>query len=98
VPGHTPGSAAFYLPRHRILFAGDAAARGPDGKVMCGVFNADRAGAAASFRRLAALDIAVACFGHGEPLTDGAAAKFRAAAEETRAQDSGRISPQVDLT
>jgi glyoxylase-like metal-dependent hydrolase (beta-lactamase superfamily II) len=81
VPGHTPGSLAFYLPRHRILFAGDAAARGPDGKVMCGVFNVDRAGAAASFRRLAALDIAVACFGHGEPLTEGAAAAFRAAAE-----------------
>ena len=81
VPGHTPGSVAFYLPRHRILFAGDAAARSPDGKVMCGVFNVDRAGAAASFRRLADLDIAVACFGHGEPLTAGAAAVFRAAAE-----------------
>jgi len=77
VPGHTPGSVAFYLPRHRVLFAGDAAARGPDGKVMCGVFNADRAGAAASFRRLAALDIEVACFGHGQPLTDGAAAAFQ---------------------
>jgi hypothetical protein len=44
---------------------------------MCGVFNADRTGAAASFRRLAALDIATACFGHGEPLTDGAAAAFQ---------------------
>jgi glyoxylase-like metal-dependent hydrolase (beta-lactamase superfamily II) len=80
VPGHTPGSVAFYLPRHRILFAGDAAARGPDGRVMCGVFNVDGAGAAASFRRLAALDVAVACFGHGEPLTEGAAAAFRAVA------------------
>jgi glyoxylase-like metal-dependent hydrolase (beta-lactamase superfamily II) len=85
VPGHTPGSVVFYLPRHRILFAGDAATRGPDGRVMCGVFNVDRAGAAASFGRLADLDIAVACFGHGEPLTEGAAAVFRAAAEETRA-------------
>lgn len=81
VPGHTPGSVAFYLPRQRVLFAGDAAVRGPDGKVIGGMFNADRGQAAASLRRLAALEITVACFGHGEPLTDGAAAAFRAAAE-----------------
>ena len=81
VPGHTPGSAAFYLPRHRVLFAGDAVVRGADGRVIGGIFNADRAQAAASFRRLAALDVAVACFGHGEPLTDGATAAFRASAE-----------------
>jgi glyoxylase-like metal-dependent hydrolase (beta-lactamase superfamily II) len=85
VPGHTPGSIALYLPRHRVLFTGDAAARGPDGKVICGVFNTDRARAAASFRRLAALDVAVACFGHGEPLTHDATAAFQAAAEEPRA-------------
>jgi glyoxylase-like metal-dependent hydrolase (beta-lactamase superfamily II) len=70
---------ALYLPRHGVLFTGDAAARGPDGRVICGVFNADRAQAAASFRRLAALDVAVACFGHGEPLTQGAPAEFQAA-------------------
>jgi glyoxylase-like metal-dependent hydrolase (beta-lactamase superfamily II) len=80
VPGHTPGSVAFYLPRHGVLFAGDAAVRGPDGKVICGIFNVDRAQAAASLRRLAALDVAMACFGHGEPATDGAAAELRAAA------------------
>src|SRR6202012_2385654 len=28
VPGHTPGSIALYLPRHRVLFTGDAVARG----------------------------------------------------------------------
>lgn len=69
VPGHTLGSVAVYLPRHRVLFTGDAAARSPDGKVICGVFNVNRAEAAASFRRLAGLDTTVACFGHGEPLT-----------------------------
>ncbi len=79
-PGHTPGSVALYLPGHRVLFAGDAAVRGSDGKVIAGMFNVDRAQAAASLRRLAALDVAVACFGHGEPLTDGAAAELRAAA------------------
>jgi glyoxylase-like metal-dependent hydrolase (beta-lactamase superfamily II) len=81
VPGHTPGSVAIYLPRHQVLFTGDAAARTPDGTVICGVFNVDRAQAAASFRRLAGLDVAVACFGHGEPLTDDAAAALLSAAE-----------------
>jgi glyoxylase-like metal-dependent hydrolase (beta-lactamase superfamily II) len=81
VPGHTPGSVAIYLPRHQVLFAGDAAARRPDGAVMCGVFNVDRAEAAASFRRLAGLDVTVACFGHGEPLTDDATAALRTAAQ-----------------
>jgi glyoxylase-like metal-dependent hydrolase (beta-lactamase superfamily II) len=81
VPGHTPGSVALYLPRHQVLFTGDAAARGPGGTVSCGVFNVDRAQAAASLRRLAGLDAAVACFGHGEPLTNDAAAELRAAAQ-----------------
>jgi hypothetical protein len=44
------------------------------------VFNVDRARAAASFGRLAGLDVAVACFGHGDPLTRDAAAALRNAA------------------
>ena len=80
VPGHTPGSVAFYLPRHRVVFTGDAVARREDGTVICGVFNVNRAQAAASLRRLAGLSVAVACFGHGEPLTGDAAAALQAAA------------------
>jgi glyoxylase-like metal-dependent hydrolase (beta-lactamase superfamily II) len=79
VPGHTPGSVALYLPRHQVLFTGDAVARGEDGRVICGVFNVDRAQAAQSLRRLADLDVAVACFGHGEPLARDAGAGLRAA-------------------
>ena len=81
VPGHTPGSIALYLPRHQVLFTGDAAARSPGGTVARGVFNVNRAQAAASLRRLAGLDATVACFGHGEPLTHDAAAELRAAAQ-----------------
>ena len=88
VPGHTPGSVALYLPRHRVLFTGDAVARGQQGKVICGVFNVDRAQAATSLRRLATLDAEVACFGHGEPLTRNAAAELQAAAERLPA-DTG---------
>jgi glyoxylase-like metal-dependent hydrolase (beta-lactamase superfamily II) len=49
---------------------------------MLGVFNADPARAAASFRRLAALDTEIACFGHGQPITQDAAARLRAAAAQ----------------
>ena len=80
VPGHTPGSLALYLPRHRVLFTGDAVARRPDGTVICGVFNVNRPQAAASLRRLATLDVSVACFGHGEPVTRDATAELAAAA------------------
>ena len=88
VPGHTPGSVAFYLPRHRVLFTGDAVARGGDGAVICGVFNVNRPQAAASLRRLATFDIAVACFGHGEPVTRDATAELQAAARRLPAETS----------
>ncbi|MFK0108868.1 MBL fold metallo-hydrolase [Streptomyces sp. NPDC091217] len=73
VPGHTDGSIALHLPAHGVLFTGDAVAAAPvTGSVMPGVFNLDRARAVASFRRLAALETQVACFGHGDPVTANA--------------------------
>ncbi|MFI1224678.1 MULTISPECIES: MBL fold metallo-hydrolase [unclassified Streptomyces] len=77
-PGHTPGSIALHLPRHGVLFTGDCVASAE--RVMLGVFNADRAGAQATFRRLAALAPRTVCFGHGAPLTENAAAVMEAAA------------------
>jgi glyoxylase-like metal-dependent hydrolase (beta-lactamase superfamily II) len=79
VEGHTPGSIGVFVPEDGALFTGDAVARMDDGDVILGVFNADRAAAAASFARLAAADAEIACFGHGEPLTSGAADRLRAA-------------------
>jgi hypothetical protein len=52
----------------------------PRGEVIFGVFHVDRARAAASFRRLAALDAELACFGHGEPALTGAGDRLRVAA------------------
>ena len=75
VPGHTDGSIAIHLPRHGVLFTGDTIAN--VGTVMLGVFNQDRAQTVASFKRLAALDVETACFGHGEPITSGAGAQIR---------------------
>lgn len=79
-PGHTPGSVAFHLPDRGVLLTGDTVARTEDGRVILGVFNADPSQAAASFRRLAELEPRLVCFGHGEPLTEDAAAGLREAA------------------
>jgi glyoxylase-like metal-dependent hydrolase (beta-lactamase superfamily II) len=78
VPGHTPGSIARYLPAHRLLFTGDTIAA-VEGKPILGPFNVDRALAKESFRRQAALDVDIACFGHGEPIVGGAGEALRAA-------------------
>ena len=82
VPGHTAGSIAVYLPGRRLLFSGDAAVAGPQGRLMVGVFNVDTQQARASFRKLAALDFEVACFGHGKPLDREASLAFRRLAEK----------------
>ncbi|MFD9904336.1 MBL fold metallo-hydrolase [Streptomyces sp. NPDC059063] len=79
-PGHTEGSVGLHLPHHGVLFTGDAVARTPEHGVLLGVFNQDRARAVESFHRLAALDADVACFGHGDPVTENASAVLRAAA------------------
>lgn len=81
-PGHTDGSLGIHLPERGVLFTGDAVAVSPlDGQVMLGVFNLDRARALASFRKLAALDAEVACFGHGDPVTEKASSVLRAAVD-----------------
>ncbi|MGW3144635.1 MULTISPECIES: MBL fold metallo-hydrolase [Streptomyces] len=82
VPGHTDGSIALQLPEHGVLFTGDAVAAAPvTGSVMPGMFNLDRDRAVASFHRLADLDADLACFGHGDPVTGGASAVLRKAAD-----------------
>lgn len=75
IPGHTEGSIAIHLPRDGVLFTGDTIAN--VGSVMLGTFNQDRRQTVASFRRLAALDVETACFGHGEPIASGAGDRIR---------------------
>lgn len=85
VPGHTMGSAALFIPKHKMLFAGDAAVStlglGPPSGLF-GLFNEDREEAAASFKKLAALEFDVAFFGHGKPMDQAASILFRRAAEQ----------------
>lgn len=75
IPGHTEGSIAIHLPQHGVLLTGDTIAN--VGTLMLGTFNQDRARTVASFRRLAALDVDTACFGHGAPIVSGAGARLR---------------------
>ncbi|MEU4645557.1 MBL fold metallo-hydrolase [Micromonospora sp. NPDC023814] len=80
VPGHTLGSIAVYLPKHRVLFTGDTVAAGQPGEIILGVFNLDEGVMLDSFHRLAALDMETACFGHGDPVVTGAGTAVRHAA------------------
>ncbi|MET7571828.1 MBL fold metallo-hydrolase [Streptomyces sp. NPDC005492] len=89
-PGHTDGSIALHLPEHGALFTGDAVAASPvDGAVMLGLFNVDRARAVYSLHRLAALDVDVACFGHGDPVIGQAGAALRRSADKYAAPGRG---------
>jgi len=77
VPGHTPGSIALHLPGSGLLLAGDTIAE-HQGGVVLGPFNTDRGEAWRSMQRLVALDVDVACFGHGRPFIGSAHTALRA--------------------
>jgi glyoxylase-like metal-dependent hydrolase (beta-lactamase superfamily II) len=77
IPGHTPGSIALYVPALGVLFTGDTVAS-HEGQVIPGVFNVDRPEMMRSIQKLAALDVRVACFGHGAPATHDAGRQIRA--------------------
>jgi glyoxylase-like metal-dependent hydrolase (beta-lactamase superfamily II) len=80
VPGHTPGSIALHLPASGLLFTGDTIAE-HQGRVVLGPFNTDRDTAWRSLQRLAALDVDVACFGHGQPVIGSASSALNRATD-----------------
>lgn len=74
-PGHCAGQVALHWRSRGVLFVADACAnllglRHPLGYE-------DRTQGLASLRRLAELDFATACFGHGRPLVANADERFR---------------------
>jgi glyoxylase-like metal-dependent hydrolase (beta-lactamase superfamily II) len=77
IPGHTPGSIALLVPPLGVLFTGDTLAS-HEGRIIPGVFNLDRSELMRSIAKLARLDVAVACFGHGTPATHEAGRQIQA--------------------
>jgi hydroxyacylglutathione hydrolase len=86
VPGHSPGHVAYWREADRVLILGDVVAnvalaggRGPGLRLPAGVLTWDPARNRESLQRVAALEPALVCFGHGPPLRDpGALAAFDA--------------------
>ena len=80
-PGHSPGHVSFWQPERKILFVGDGImnAFGLSGmRLPFTVSTPDMAENIRSVRKIAELDAKIVCFGHGEPITQDAAAKIRA--------------------
>ncbi|HSJ28227.1 MAG TPA: MBL fold metallo-hydrolase [Acidimicrobiia bacterium] len=80
-PGHTPGHVSLLWEPGGVLVAGDAAMR-LSGRITPPPVAEDHVAATRSFRRLATFQYDVMVFGHGRPVTTGAAESMREAAAE----------------
>jgi glyoxylase-like metal-dependent hydrolase (beta-lactamase superfamily II) len=82
-PGHTPGSICLYQPGRRILFCGDFLFNvhpltGRGGlRFSIPQFSVDAEQARESVQRLLELPIEMLCFGHREPILEGAGERIR---------------------
>jgi glyoxylase-like metal-dependent hydrolase (beta-lactamase superfamily II) len=77
VPGHCAGQLAFLWPHHGgVLFVADAAIH-MLGRLGPSIVYEDLAEGQRSLTKLAALNFAVACFGHGKAIIGEAAEQFR---------------------
>ncbi len=85
-PGHSPGHVSFWREADRALVAGDVlfgrhrVTGRPGLHEPPGMFTPDPATNRESIRRLAALEPAIVCFGHGPPMRDPARLSAFAAA------------------
>ncbi len=84
-PGHAPGHLAFWQPALRLLFCGDVIFRLPNLRLPYSFFTVDIEENKRSIRRVAALEPAIVCFGHGRPLRQNAAAAIHAFAQKVGA-------------
>ncbi|MGH2986970.1 MAG: MBL fold metallo-hydrolase, partial [Solirubrobacterales bacterium] len=83
IPGHTPGSLAFYLEQRGVLVVGDAVATWPRLDAGWPGFNLNEGQYRESLRLLAQVEAEVVAVGHGEPLTEAAAERVHELAEGT---------------
>ncbi len=85
MPGHTPGHTVYWHPERRLLFCGDAIMHFTG---LSGPFRAvstDMDDVHESIARIAALQPAAVCFGHGNPLLADTAARITAFARSCKA-------------
>ncbi len=85
-PGHSYGHIAFWQPDKRLLITGDAMMHFL-GRLSLpfAAFTPDMDEAKRSIKKLAELDVEVACFGHGPPITTDAGVAIRQFAERVGA-------------
>jgi glyoxylase-like metal-dependent hydrolase (beta-lactamase superfamily II) len=77
-PGHTPGSLSFWWPDRRALFAGDVVATWPDVAPGWPGLTLDNDRNLRSVHQLTDFGNAeILCVGHGDPITQGAAATIK---------------------
>jgi glyoxylase-like metal-dependent hydrolase (beta-lactamase superfamily II) len=76
VPGHSPGHLAFHWAERGLLVSGDAIATWPRFEAGWPAFTLNPEQHAESVRRMAALEPAIVGVGHGDPITDDAAARL----------------------
>ena len=75
VPGHSPGHLAFHWAERGLLVSGDAIATWPRFEAGWPAFTLNPEQHAVSIGRMAALEPAIVGVGHGDPITDDAAAR-----------------------
>jgi glyoxylase-like metal-dependent hydrolase (beta-lactamase superfamily II) len=73
-PGHTLGHISVFDPETGVLVSGDALRNTSELQGSDPQYTDDQDAAAASLTKLAKLPVKTILFGHGEPLTSGAAA------------------------
>jgi glyoxylase-like metal-dependent hydrolase (beta-lactamase superfamily II) len=81
-PGHAPGHISFWQPQHRLLFSGDVLFNMTKMGLPFRMLTVDMAENKRSIRKVAKLDPAIICFGHGEPVRDNAAQRLHALAQQ----------------
>lgn len=74
-PGHTEGHVVFLARKRGVLFVGDAAANLLGLRLMIAYEHLQQG--VMSLRHLCRYDFEVACFGHGPPIRQAAASRFR---------------------
>jgi glyoxylase-like metal-dependent hydrolase (beta-lactamase superfamily II) len=82
-PGHTPGHCCFWLPEQRLLFGGDVMAHLPFGlSLPLASYTPDMEEAKRSIHKVAEMNVATLCLGHGEPYIGNATSAIQAFASK----------------